>query len=63
MTKDSVLAMLKTERDEARSTQITVRLAVAERSRLAKAAARHKVKSAALARTLILAGLDDLEAR
>jgi hypothetical protein len=56
-----VLAMLKSERDVARSNQLSVRFTEAERSRLGKIAARHKVKAATLARTLILAGLDDLE--
>lgn len=61
MTKDMVLTMLKGERDVARSTQLSVRMTKAERERLGKIAARHKVKAATLARTLILAGLDDLK--
>jgi len=61
MTREMVLAMLKAERDVARSNQLSLRLTEAERARLGKAAARHKVKAATLARTLILAGLDDLE--
>lgn len=62
MTKDAILGMLRTERNVARSTQITVRLTEAERFRITKAANKHKVKPAALMRTFILAGLEDLEA-
>ena len=61
MTKEAILAMLITERDVARSNQLSVRLTDTERMRLNKAAARHRVKSSTLARTFILAGLEDLE--
>jgi hypothetical protein len=61
MTRESVQAMLKAERDESRAVQISIRLTRAEHLTLNKAAARQKVKPAALARILILSGLNDLE--
>lgn len=61
MTRETILAMLKAERDEARAVQISVRLTRAEQLTLNKTAARQKVRPAALARMFILAGLDELK--